>query len=350
MQISARRIRVRSLAVVVGALVTSTALIASPAIADEPPLFVRWSSLLPSFTTGYDPTSSNVCVSGRAQCVDAVIREMERRVRPLDDACDHNVMFALMYLRTTEQYREAALTPGFFSDPAFINHQDAGFAKQYFDAWDRYRDGDLAGTPAAWRIAFANADARKVTGMGDMLLGMSAHVNRDLPHILAQIGLVKPDGSSRKPDHDKVNEFLNLVMEPLIDEAAARFDPTVDDTQIDGSTLDETLMLQMLVGWREQAWRNAEALVNAPTPAAKALVEAEIERVAAVEANLIVVATSYSPLNAQAALSSLASLGAAPADTLQAQVDRTVNQLRGLFGSLFSNPVSARGAHCAANG
>jgi hypothetical protein len=349
MQVSAGRIRVRVLAVVVGALVTSTALIASPSSA-EVPLFVPWSELLPSFTTGYEPTSSNECVSGRNQCVDAVIREMERRVRPLDDACDHNVMFGLMYLRTTEEYRRSALTPGFFTDPAFINHQDAGFAKQYFDAWDAYRAGDLAATPRAWQIAFKNADQKKVSGTGNMLLGMSGHVNRDLPHILAQIGLVKPDGTSRKPDHDKVNQFLNLVMEPLMDEAAARFDPSVDDGQVDGTTMDETGMLQILVGWREQAWRNAEALVNAPTPAARALVEAEIERVAAIESQLIVVATSYSPLNVQAALAELATLGAAPADTVRAQLDRTVNQLRGLFGSLFANPVTARDSYCASHG
>jgi hypothetical protein len=183
-----------------------------------------------------------------------------------------------------------------------------------------------------------------------MLLGMSAHVNRDLPHILAAIGLVKPDGSSRKPDHDKVNEFLNRVIEPLFAEAAARFDPTVDDFQVQGTTIDETVLLQMLVGWREQAWRNAEALVNAPTPAARALVEAEIERVAALEANLIVAATSYSPLNAQAALSSLAGLGATPAQTLQATLDRTVNAARGLLVSLFSDPVAARHSYCLAHG
>ena len=352
MKVSARRIRVRSLAVVVGALVTSAALIASPSSssADEVPVFVPWSNILPSFTTGYDPSSSNVCTSGRNQCVDAVIKEMTRRVRPLDDACDHNVMFGLMYLRTTEEYQRSALSPGFFTDPAFINHQDAGFAKQYFDAWDAYRAGDVANVPEAWRLAFRNADAQKVSGTGNMLLGMSAHVNRDLPHILARIGLVKPDGSSRKPDHDKVNEFLNLVIQPLFREAAARFDPSVDDAQVQGTTMDETATLQMLVGWREQAWRNAELLVNAPTPAARALVEAEIERVAALESNLIIAATSYSSLNAQAALASLASLGATPAETVQAQLDRTANQLRGIFGSLFSNPVTARNAYCASNG
>ena len=352
MQVSARRFRVRRLAVVVGALVASTALIASPTIssADEDPMFISWSNLLPSFTDVYDPTSSNVCVSGRDQCVDAVIKEMERRERPLDRACDHNEMFALMYLRTTEEYRESALTPGFFTDPNFINHQDAGFAKQYFDAWDAFRDGDLAEVPEAWQISIRSADQKKVSGTGNMLLGMNAHVNRDLPHILAAVGLVKPDGSSRKPDHDKVNEFLNRVIQPLFAEAAARFDPTVDDGQVQGTTMDETATLQLLVGWREQAWRNAEALVNAPTPEARALVEEEIERVAALEANLIVAATSYSSLNAQAALSQLAGLGATPAQSLQAQADRTVNQIRGLLGSLFTNPVTARDNYCATHG
>ncbi len=354
MQFSARRYRVRCTAVVVGALVAGTALIASPASSGadeyETPAFVPWAEVLPSFTTGYDPSSSNICVAGKDRCVDAVIREMERRVRPLEDACDHNVMFALMYLRTTEEYRRSALTPGFFSDPGFINHQDAGFAQQYFDAWDEYRRGNLAAVPQAWQLAFRNADHQKVNGTGNMLLGMSAHVNRDLPHILAAIGLVKPDGSSRKPDHDKVNEFLNLVIQPLFAEAAARFDPTVDDSQVQGTTMDETVTAQLLFGWREQAWRNAEALVNAPTPAARALVEAEIERVAAIESNLIAAATSYSSVNAQAALSKLAALGATPAEITQAKLDRAVNLARGLLGSLFSNPVTARNAYCAAHG
>lgn len=349
MHFSVRRVRVRLVAVVVGALVTGSTLAASPASADEP-LFIGWTDLLPSFTTGYDPSSANDCTKGHVNCVNAVIREMTRRFDPLADACNHNSMFALTYLRTTEQYLVSATSEGFFTDPSFINHQDAVFARYYFDAWDAYRAGDLAHTSPAWQLALNAADGRKVSGMGNLLLGMSAHVNRDLPMVLADIGLVKPDGSSRKPDHDKVNQFLNLVMEPLLDEAAARFDPTVDDGQYDGSTLDETAFLQLLVGWREGAWRNAEALVNAPTPAARALVVAEIERVAKIEANLIIVATSYSTVNVQNALAALNTLGAAPGDVLQAQLDRTVNQLRGLLGSLFVSGASIRDNYCAAHG
>ncbi len=349
MRMSARRFGVRLAAAVVGALVAASALTASPVAADEEPLFIPWSTLLPSFTTGYDPTSANDCVSGHVRCVRSVIREMEQRFDPLAAACDHNAMFALTYLRTTEQYLESATQPGFFTDPAFINHQDAVFARYYFEAWDAYRAGDVGATPPAWRVAFDAADGRKVSGLGNLLLGMSAHVNRDLPLVLADIGLVKPDGSSRKPDHDKVNEFLNLVMEPLLDEAAARFDATVDDAQYDGATLDETAFLQLLVAWREQAWRNAEALVNAPTEAARQLVLAEIERVAQVEAHLIVLATGYSGLNVNGLLSTLLSLGASTDDILQAQADRTVNQLRGLLGGLFQNPANARDAYCFAN-
>ncbi|MES1188248.1 MAG: DUF5995 family protein [Myxococcales bacterium] len=317
--------------------------------ADDPP-FVPWSTLLPGLTTNYEPSSANLCQSGQLRCVDAVIREMTTRFDGLEATCDHNLLFALTYLRTTEQYELAVVQPGFFSDPNFINHQDANFARLYFDAWDSYRAGALGNVPRAWQLAFASADQKKVNGTGNILLGMSAHVNRDLPVVLAAIGLVKPDGSSRKPDHDQVNVFLNQVIEPLFDEAATRYDPLVDDTQIDGTQLDEAALLQILVGWREQAWRNAEALVSAATPATHAVVQAQIEQTAAIEANLIIVATAYAPLSVQQALAELAGLPVDPARVLQAITDRNVNLLHGVLGTLLTPGAALRDHYCAAHG
>jgi hypothetical protein len=264
--------------------------------ADDPP-FVPWSGLLPTLATEYVPSAANDCTAGRIQCVDAVIREMDRRFEPLADACDHDALFSLTYLRTTEEYRRSVADGTFFEDTPFVNHQDAVFARYYFDAYDAWQSGNTAATPPAWRVAFQAADQRKVTGLGNILLGMSAHVNRDLPFVLAEIGLVQPDGSSRKADHDKVNEFLNRVMEQLLAEAAARFDPTVDDGQVSWTPLDETTMLQLLVGWREAAWRSAEQLVLAPTPAARALVAQGIETTAAVIGQGLVAGTAYGPLD-----------------------------------------------------
>ena len=266
---------------------------AAPAAADDP-IFVDWSSMLPSFTVGYDPTSENDCTAGRWTCVDKTIREMERRFDPLADACDHNAVFALSYLRTTQVYKEAATEPGFFDDPYFVNHEDAVFARYYFDAYDAWADSSSATrTPGAWKVAFDAARGRRVSGNGNLFLGMNAHVNRDLPFVLAAIGLVAPDGSSRKPDHDQVNVFLNRVIDPLLREAAARFDPAMDDASAVPLALGYTSTFQMLAAWREGAWRNAEALVNAPTAAVRAVVAASIESNATAMASTIKTATSY---------------------------------------------------------
>jgi hypothetical protein len=240
--------------------------------------------------------------------------------------------------------------PGFFSDPAFINHQDVNFARQYFDAWDAYHAGNPNGAPRAWQLAFRASQTKQVNGTGSILLGMSAHVNRDLPFVLAAIGLVKPDGSSRKPDHDQVNLFLNRVVEPLFDESAARYDPLVDDTQLDGTQLDEAALLQLLVGWRERAWRNAEALVSAPTPEVRAVVAAQIEQMAANEANLIIVATAYTPLSAQQALTELSLRAVDPVRILSALGDREFNLSHGVLGTLLTPGATIRDRYCAAHG
>ncbi len=290
----------RTLAVaLVIALLPATSVAAST---DEDPAYVPWPDLLPGLTTAYDPTSSNLCTAGHVRCVDAVIREMRSRLKPLVRDCDHDAVFALVYLRTTEEYRRTIEDPNFFVDSAFVNHQDAVFAKLYFDAFDAWHRGDRDEVPPAWRVLFSAAENREVSGTGNLLLGMSAHVNRDLPLALAEIGLVRPDGSSRKDDHNKVNQFLVRVVEPVIDEVALRFDPAADDAQLDGTTMDETATLQLLFGWREEAWRNAERIALADTPAQKAAVIRSIEDAALAKAELLKAQTAYqAPLSSSAA-------------------------------------------------
>jgi len=146
-------------------------------------------------------------------------------------SCDHAAVFGLAYLRTTETYLQTAQTPGFYADPAFVNHEDITFAAAYYSAYDNWVAGRPDQVPPAWRIAFDAGRNRSVSGSGDLLLGINAHVNRDLPFVLAAIGLTAPDGTSRKPDHDKINQMLNRVYPPLVEEEAARFDPTIANIQ-----------------------------------------------------------------------------------------------------------------------
>jgi hypothetical protein len=272
-----------------------------PVARADDPLFVDWSSLLPTLTDEYDPNSANECVAGRPTCVDKTIREMRRRFERLGRACDHNAVFALAYLRTTQTYKWAAETPGFFEDTPWVNHEDAVFAKYYFQAYDDWAAGRRDRVPQAWLVAFDAAVGRRVSGSGNLFLGMNAHVNRDLPYVLAAIGIIKPDGTSRKADHDKVNQFLNRVVDPLLAEEAARFDPAMDDAR-DPLLLGYTSTFQMLAAWRETAWRNAERLTMANDPATRARVQADIENYATAWARAIVTAFSYTwPLSTSAA-------------------------------------------------
>ena len=259
------------------------------------PLFVDWTSLLPGLAAPYDPSSPNICRAGQPQCVDAVIREMQRRFDPLAAACDHDAVFALTYLRTTQEYRRTIEDPTFFADTRAVNHEDAVFADAYFTAYDDWHAGDIGAVPMAWAIAFQAARDHAVSAAGDLLLGINAHVQRDLPFVLYSVGLTAPDGSSRKPDHDRVNVILNRVMMPAIAEIAQRFDPTIDDADVSGTTLDDTLVFQILPTWREIAWRNAERLAAAPDDAARAQVAADIEAYAAAQARTIAAGSAYLP-------------------------------------------------------
>jgi hypothetical protein len=276
------------------ALVLLALVLPAPAAAEDPP-FVGWTSLLPALSIPYDATSPDDCIAGRTPCVDKTIRQMTRRLDQLASSCDHDAIFSLTYLRVTEEYRRTIDTP-FFDDTPFVNHEDTVFAHYYFAAYDAWAAGDVADVPPAWRIAFDAAQDHQVSASGDLLLGINAHVQRDLPFVLYSIGLVAPDGTSRKQDHDRVDEILNRVSDDVIAEIARRFDPTIDDTNLP-TTLDDFAVFQTLVAWRESAWRDAEALAAAPTAAARDAVAAQIESNAAAEASAIVAATQYPPLS-----------------------------------------------------
>ena len=255
---------------------------------------VAWSAYLAGWTDEYVPTSDNDCVAGRDSCLKATLKELARIADGTARSCSHDAVFSRAYLRMTQTYGWSRDIPGYYQDVPFANHQDAVFAKYYTDAYYAYQSGDRASVPEAWRIAFDASRDKQVSGTGSLLLGMNAHINRDLPYVLAAVGLVAPDGSSRKPDYDAVEKWLYTATEPLLAEFAARFDPTADDGN-DPLGLSNFALFQLVSGWREAAWRNAEALVSAPTAEARAKVAASIEAEATEGAKTLLATQSYTP-------------------------------------------------------
>jgi Family of unknown function (DUF5995) len=284
------RVSVRALVAVGTAVALSGC---GPAVV-QPPMLVNggpaWNALVSTMPAAASTTSTNVCGVGSPACISAVAAEMTRRYDLLAAQCSHEAPFALMYLRVTQ----AVATQGArrFGNVQYLNHLDAVFANLYFTAYDNWRAGRTKAVPEAWRIAFDAADHETAATIGDILLGMNAHISRDLPFALARTGLDEPDGRSGQTDFNRVNGVLGAVTSGMLREEAKRFDPTLTSTVLPAVQLDPSNLQQLLNAWRAESWRNAQRLLAARTPAERARVARMIEVGAAGRARLIASLTS----------------------------------------------------------
>ena len=259
---------------------------AAPAQASDHPANVQWESYLPGLPSRVDvqPGPLPGCRRPSIRCVTGVVRKL--RNLQSDMRCDHRGVFATTYLELTRELRDTAMRdPRFFTDMRYFFRQDALFANVYLRAVrDWRRDRPVA---PAWRIAFETAARGDANAAQDMLLGINAHVQNDMPFVLAALGLRTPGGASRKPDHDKGNLVLDSGYERVVRAVAGRYDPFVATTNADWNPADDVLGLEMVKGWREGVWRNAERLLDADNEGERREVARQIEEHAAMWARSI---------------------------------------------------------------
>jgi hypothetical protein len=271
--------------VLLAALAASLIVAATPAAGQTTP-DVPWPNLLPAAPgtpTDVQPGPVPRCARPTMRCVDGTLRIMRRWRARL--GCDHRAVFDTTYALLTEEIRRALREAGFFEDRRYLIWEVTQFSNFYF----RTLENDRAGRPVpeAWRIAFEAADSDGANAGQDMLLGINAHVQRDMPYVVASLGVRTPSGASRKPDHDRANEVLNRAYERIVREVAERYDPLLFTSNAGWNPLDNIAGLEAVKGWREGVWRNAERLLTARTDAERSLVEATIEGNAAAWAQLM---------------------------------------------------------------
>jgi hypothetical protein len=248
-----------------GALIAAAAaamLVGAPAAHASQDPNPPWPQLLPPFPVSgqNQPRPVAHCRRATMKCIDGNIRRLQQAADRF--GCDHRAVFATTYLVLTKTLRSAmARNPRLFRDRRYLIYEDTLFENYYVKmlrAVDRGKP-----IPEAWRIAIDTAAHGDANAGQDMLLGINAHVQRDMPFVLAQLGLVRRSGASRKPDHDVMNDVLNEAYEPVVQAIQQRFDPMVSLTNASWNPLDDIGGLEMVKGWREGVWRNAERLVNA---------------------------------------------------------------------------------------
>jgi hypothetical protein len=275
------------LAVVSAVAVMAAVPAAAPA--DHHDTNLPWPQLLPPqpVTTKVQPHPVTNCRRPRIACVDDLLRRLRAQWRALDAACDHRALFSLSYLRITAGLREdlARRRPRLFRYREWMIYVITTFSNRYFAAMAGWEEGRPI--PAAWQITFDEAAQGDANGGQDVVLASNAHTQRDLPFVYQEMGMRTRRGASRKPDHDAVNEVNTRVFDELEDEFARRYDPFFTWVDLKPSPLDELGTQEMVKGWREGAWRNAERLLSARTPAERAQVAQSIETNARVWAEMI---------------------------------------------------------------
>ena len=141
--------------------------------------------------------------------VAALVARMEELLRVLESAGEPGRFFLGTYLRTTRAVG-TALDRGLFEDPAWVAAWDVDFAELYLDALEAYR-ADPASVAAPWRLALGARAG--LPPEAQVLLGMNAHINFDLPQSLIRMITPADFGSPglldlRRRDHERIDEVL----------------------------------------------------------------------------------------------------------------------------------------------
>jgi hypothetical protein len=264
--------RMRFSAIVVGAVLSGTVI----ASGSDHPANVHWERFLPALPSPSEiqPRSVPNCRKATMRCIDVEIRRLRDLQRRW--GCDHRAVFATTYLELTRTLRRVLRErPQFLRYPKYLYVEDALFANVYFDAIRDARRGRAV--PEAWRIAFDAARSADLNAAQDMLLGINAHVQNDMPFVLAALGLRTRSGDSRKEDHDAINEVLDRSYPDVVRAVRDRFDPQVGLTNSESTAADDVLGLELVKTWREHVWRNAERLLNARDDEERAQVAKQIQ-------------------------------------------------------------------------
>jgi len=270
-----------SIAAVAAAATLGLALLAPVGSGSPPRLVIGKDNLVAPLEIPANPRPGPVpgCRRPSRKCV----RVTAQRLAKLENrfGCDHRAVFATTYRVLTQALlRRVRREPGFFRFARYFFFEDGLFADVYIATTNAYPRGERISP--AWQIAFEAAAARDLAASQDMLLGINAHVQNDMPFVLAALGTKTRRGVSRKADHDRANEVLAEAYQQVVDAVERRYDPSIGVTNPDGVPADDIAGLELVKGWREEVWRNAGRLIATRNdPDAHSRVAEEIEENAA---------------------------------------------------------------------
>jgi hypothetical protein len=212
-----------------------------------------------------------------------VIRDAAAALRSLAEAAtDASGYFPALYARVTEHIARD-IDEGRFAQPERLDRLATVFAQHCLDAY-----ADAAGRPRCWQACFDVAGDGGLLIVQQLLLGINAHINHDLP--LAVVELAQDgDLESIRPDFEVINDVLTGMTSTVLRQLDRVSCWVNTATSLGGGRL---FNFSLRVA-RGQAWGAAGRLRALPDAAAREAYRAELDELVSVLAYLV---TQPSPL------------------------------------------------------
>jgi hypothetical protein len=194
--------------------------------------------------------------------VEAVLQRMESLLAGLTPAQEGRRSFLETYKRTTVAVGKA-IDDGVFEDGPWVEAWDVAFAELYVDALEADVTG-VGRVSRPWRLAFdAPAD---LPPLRQVLLGINAHINYDLPQaLLAVISDADFDDPAllalRRRDHERIDGVLSARVAAEDQELTARSTVSLLDRAL--KPLNRRASKRFLREARQKVWHNTMELQEA---------------------------------------------------------------------------------------
>ncbi len=206
---------------------------------------------------------------------------------------DRRAIFATAYLAITRAMKQS-VADGLFLDTAWVTRYALCFANLYRMALLAYERGDWDALPKAWRISFDTSRNNGALAIQDLMLGINAHINHDLPIALIEV-TIDPQRPSRYADHCKVNDVLRAATDPMQQRIGQLYAPILSLLDQACDHIDEDIACFSVEKAREAAWLAAVARANARDDTEQAALRAGLNDRSAVLARLILAPTFAHP-------------------------------------------------------
>ena len=203
--------------------------------------------------------------------LEALAERLETSARRLERERDSRCVFTHAYALMTRRIADELPTSD-VQDRDWVVALAHAFALRYESALSGWDTG--AEIPAAWRAVLETICARRTSVAEDLVFAMAAHIMRDLPHALLDVGLQGSDGGSRVHDFHAVNEMMGNAIDEVQRQTSSSYGPYVRWLDRIGRRNDEILTDYGVRLSRGMAWYNAARLADpASAPAAAASIE-----------------------------------------------------------------------------